>query len=114
STWNAEDTLPPNFFQLLENQLGCDAVLFSRLSLFHPYPPLAVGWNLKLVQLEEAKVLWAADEVVDAADRSVVSGARRYQKTQEQLATGLADSHSILVSPKRFGQYAADIILASL
>jgi hypothetical protein len=114
STWNAEENLPPDFFQLLKTELGCEAVLFSRLGLFHPYPPLAVGWNLKLVQVDGTKLLWAVDEVIDTTDPSVVSGARRHQKAQEQLSAHLADSRSILVSPKRFGQYAVKTILATL
>jgi hypothetical protein len=113
-TWNAQENLPPNFFHLLKTELGCDAVLFSRLNLYHAYPPLAVGWNLKLVAVGDAKQLWAADEILDAAEQRVVNGARRHQQAQERLSPGLADSRSILVSPKRFGQYAASTILATL
>src|SRR5687768_5760689 len=114
SSWNAVDKLPPDFLMRLQGELGCDAVLFSQLHVFHPYPPLAVGWNLKLVDVANAQILWAADEVVDSAEPSVANGARRYQRAQERLPTRLADSRSILVSPTRFGHYAANVILASL
>ncbi len=114
SSWNAEENLPPDLLQVLRTELACDAILFSRLSLFHPYPPLAVGWNLKLVDANDTNLLWAADEVVDASDQSVASGARRYQKAREHHSAHVADSRSILLSPKRFGQYAASAILTSL
>ena len=113
-TWTAEERLPADFFKLLRDEQGCDAVLFCRVTQFHAYPPLAVGLNLKLVQAETPKLLWAVDEVIDAAEPCVVNGARRYQQAQEQLPASLADSRSILNSPRGFGRYAASAMFATL
>jgi len=114
SHWRAEETLPPNLFQLLQTELGCDAVLFSRLTQYRAYPPLAVGFSLKLAELKNAEILWAADEVFDATEPRVVNSARRYQLTREQLPTALADSRSILNSPTGFGRYAASRVFETL
>jgi hypothetical protein len=43
----------------------------------------------------------------------VVTGARRYYQQHIQVPPPLADSHSILSSPRRFGQYAAHEALAT-
>lgn len=114
SAWRAEETLPASLLHQLHEQLDCDAVMFSRLTQYRPYAPLAVGLSLKLADIEKGDLLWAADEVVDASEPTVVNGARRYQLVREQLPSSLADSRSILNSPSTFGRYAANAVLQSL
>lgn len=113
-TWTAEEQLPVDFFKTLRDELGCEAVLFCRVTQFHAYPPLVVGMQLKLVDVQFSQLLWVVDEVIDAAEPSVVNGARRYQQAQEQLPATLADSRSILNSPRRFSRYAASTVFATL
>lgn len=114
ANWRAEETLPPHLLKLLRTELGCDAVLFSRLTQYRAYPPLAVGFSLKLVEIANAEFFWAADEIFDASEPSVVNSARRYQLTREQLPSALADSRSILNSPSGFGRYAANSVFQTL
>lgn len=114
TVWTAEERLSLDLLRLLREELGCEAVLFSRVTQFHAYPPLVVGLNLKLVDAADPKFLWVADEVFDAADPPVVNGARRYQQRQERLPAAVADSRSILYSPTRFGHYAASTLFATL
>lgn len=114
SNWRAEETLPANLLKLLRTELACDAVLFSRLTQYRAYPPLAVGFSFKLIEIEKAEFIWAADEIFDASEPSVVNSARRYQLAREQLPTSLADSRSILNSPSGFGRYAANSVFQTL
>ncbi len=113
-SWTGEEQLPANFFKTLRDELGCDAVLFCRVTQFQAYPPLAVGLSLKLVEAETAKLLWAVDEVFDAGEPTVVNAARRYQQAREPLPAALADSRVILISPRGFSRYAASSLLATL
>ncbi len=112
--WAATDKLLPDFFTVLREELSCDAVLFCRLTRFQAYPPLAVGWQLKLVDARKMRTLWAVDEMFDAGDPAVVTGARRFQQKQPPVSAALADSRSILSSPRRFGRYTASLTLATL
>jgi hypothetical protein len=114
TTWTAEEQLPVDFFKMLRDELGCEAVLFCRVTQFQAYPPLVVGMQLKLVDAQFSQLLWVADEVIDAAEPSVMNGARRYQQAQEQLPSALADSRSILNSPRRFSRYAASTVFSTL
>jgi hypothetical protein len=114
NSWSAEERLPAGFFQALRDEFGCDAVLFTRVNEFRAYPPLAVGLNLKLVETENVKILWAADETFDAADPTVVNGARRFQRERNTLPAALADSRSILLSPRGFSRYAAETLFGTL
>lgn len=112
--WSASDKLPPDFFKALREEFGCDAVMFCQLTRFHAYPPLAVGWHLKLVDARKPRTLWAVDEVFEAGNPAIVTGARRFQQSQPAASPALAASRSILSSPRRFGHYTASLALATL
>ena len=112
--WGAEEKLPSDFFERLQNALGCDAVLFARLQPYHAYRPLVVGWNLKLVEAKAKSVLWAADEVFDASEVRVAKAAESYSRDHVEAVRPLADSSSILSSPRRFSQYTLSALLTTL
>ena len=114
SAWQAEETLPAKLLEHLHEQLDCDAVLFSRLTQYRAYPPLAVGFSFKLAEVQQAELVWVADEIFDASEPSVVNSARRYQLTREHLPSSLSDSRSILNSPSGFGRYAASSVFQTL
>jgi hypothetical protein len=111
--WEVEEKLPPGFFEKLRAELGCNAVLFCRLSRFHAYPPLAVGWKLTLVDAHQLQTLWSIDEVFDAGEPAVANSARRYQREHER-SEPQGNSGMILTSPRRFGQYTAWAALSTL
>ena len=114
TSWRAEEPLPADFLKVLKRALECDAVLFSRVSQYRAYPPLTVGFSFKLADVQSGEFLWAADEVFDSGEPSVVNSARRYQLMREQLPASLADSRSILNSPGGFGRYAANSVFQTL
>jgi hypothetical protein len=112
--WTGEDVLPPEFFSVLRESSGCDAVLFSRLTVFRPYPPLAVGWRIRLVDAQTGKTIWAADEVFDGGEVAVENGARLHQLTRERSPGGAPSEWFVQNSPAKFGQYAAARLFATL
>lgn len=115
--WSAADKLPRDFMANLKEETGCDGVLFPRLTRYRPYPPMALGWSLKLVDLSDGQVWWAADEMFDTADPRVVNSARRYQITHLKYTKAnplLEDSTVVLISPSRLAQYTAATLFATL
>ncbi|MFO1487719.1 MAG: hypothetical protein U1F65_04505 [Verrucomicrobiota bacterium] len=110
--WTGAEVLPADFFASLQRTYGCDAVLFCQLTVFQTYAPLAVGWRFKMVDVRTRQILWAADEVCDAGQPSVLKAATRYQVCN--FKGGEADGWSIRNSPRQFGQYAAARLLATL
>jgi hypothetical protein len=117
SDWASHEKLPLNFLSEIKQETGCDAVLFCRLTRYRAYPPMAIGWNLKLVDATDGQVWWAADEMFDLADPQVVTSARRYQLEHQkyyQANPELADSRTALISPSRFGSYSAASLFATL
>lgn len=109
-----EEALPPGLLTQIGTELGCDAVLFGRLSQYRPYRPPAVGWNFKLADCREGRVWWALDDIFDGGDFTVVNSARRYYQRHIQAAPPLADSFSILSSPRLFAQYTLHAAFATL
>jgi hypothetical protein len=111
--WDAYEALPPNLFKLLAEKTGADAVLFATLTEYKPYPPVAIGWRLKLVTTS-ADTLWAVDEIFDASELAVSNAARRYDRDHVRSNPVLEDSRSVLLSPSRFGAYTLDALLETL
>ena len=114
SQWMAEDKLPRDFFDRLREVYDCDAVLFAHLSQFRAYPPLQVGWKLRLVDNQTPKIHWAVDEVFDAGEPAVATAARRYYLAHLADGRSESDSRSILFSPRRFGQYSLNALFDTL
>jgi len=111
--WSASETLPRDFFERLRQGTGCDAVLFSQLTRYRPYPPVAVGWRLQLVMDDPIRAWWAVDEVFDGGDPVVAEAARAYYKVHFAPPAG-SDPDSILSTPRRFGQFTLTAVTESL
>jgi len=114
NAWSGEEKLPLDFFDKLQEKLGVDAVLFSRLTQYRAYEPLAVGWRLKLFDAAEPQVLWAVDEVFDARVPEVAAAARRYAQQHPDAGPSVQDAQGVLLSPRRFGRYATSAVVETL
>jgi hypothetical protein len=112
--WSATEMLPGDMIQILKTELGCDAVMFPELTQYRPYPPLVIGWNMKLVSVSTQEILWAVDETFDAGELPVANAARRFEMQREQPNPVLAESRQVLISPRRFGQFTAKTLVASI
>ncbi|MGC8744173.1 MAG: hypothetical protein ACP5T0_09880 [Verrucomicrobiia bacterium] len=112
--WGAEEKLPVDFFTKLRDSTGCDAVIFPKVTVYKPYPPVAMGMNIKLVECESARILWSCDEVFDAGVGPVANSARRYYQTQLNLNAPGSDSKTILRTPRQFAQYVCYELLRRL
>jgi hypothetical protein len=112
--WRADEQLPPDFFDRLSEETGCQGVLFDQLTRYQPYQPVAVGWKLTLVFNKQHQIYWAADEVFDAGDDGVANAARAYESSHIVTQSPIPDHNAILSSPSRFGQYTLSALLATM
>lgn len=111
--WDDFDELPAEFLKLIADRTGCDGVLFTRVSPFKAYSPIVIGWRMRLAT-NDARTVWAADEIFDAADQTVANSARRYNRGRTKGNPVLEDSRSILLSPREFGQYSLATLFATI
>jgi hypothetical protein len=112
--WRADEALPQDLFDKIREGCGCEGVFFAQLTSYHPYQPVAVGWKLRLVEVDGKETLWSADEVLDAGNAQVANAARYYSGRQIYNEGPLDDPSAILGSPSRFGQYTLSALLATL
>lgn len=111
---NSTDALPVDFLQKLAKATGADGVLLSDVTHYSPYPPLLFGFRVKLARLPDGEILWAADNVFNAADPSVANAARRYNLSLG-ADRGPGDlSHTVLQNPSRFAAYVASATFQTL
>lgn len=109
-----EHEIPTNSLTRLKEAFACEAVLFTRVTQYRPYPPPAVGWRMKLVDCSTQAAIWAADEVFDSGEAAVQNAARRYEAVRSPAVPALTDSRSILGSPGRFSRYSLSALFSSL
>ena len=102
----ADSRLPIEFISKIKEETGCQAVLFSELTTFRAYPPVAVGWKLHLFDLETEELVWAADEVFDAGQAAVANALRRH--IREKLSPNNAAATQLLVldSPREMARFS--------
>jgi hypothetical protein len=111
--WDDYDELPADFLKTVTAKTGCNGVLFARVSQYHAYPPIMIGWRMRLAS-SSADSIWSVDEVFDSAQAPVANSARRYDRDHERNNPVLEDSRSILLSPRKFGQYTLAAVFQTM
>ncbi|MFA6544194.1 MAG: hypothetical protein WCS99_07195 [Limisphaerales bacterium] len=107
----ADETLPRNLLVKVREETGCDGVLFARLTRFQSYPPTVVGWNLQLVAVPGAEIIWGVDEVADARNPGVVSGM---QQLFRQRGVTELEARQLAASPRRLAEYSLETLFKTL
>lgn len=113
-SWTGEEVLPTDFLDSLQRVYGCEAVLFCELTEFRAYPPLAVGWRLKLVEARTGRILWAVDKVFDEKQPTVLNQTWHHYVAELGVGHDPADDWLIENSPRKFGEYTIVQVLSSL
>jgi hypothetical protein len=68
--------------------LGSKAILVGRVTSYRPYPHMTIGLRLRLVDLTDGQLLWALEQIWDAADKATEKRIRDY--FQARIRTGFA------------------------
>ena len=108
------ESLPENFFTVLEEKYGVNGVLFIDLHSYKPYRPISLGIRSKLVDLKSGEFMWAIDETIDAGDASVMVSVNSYQRSLHVQSLSQKTSSSILQSPRLFTKFAAHSVFSTL
>ena len=101
SAWQNISLSPDSPYTLEEllatrSVLGSDAVMIGTVTSYSPYPHMAIGLHLKLIDLRDGMVAWSVEQVWDTADKATQQRIKKYFDRQlrhgfapldEQLAT---------------------------
>ncbi|HIJ67095.1 MAG TPA: hypothetical protein HPP87_10650 [Planctomycetes bacterium] len=104
---NGGSTYSLDELSVIRKQAKADAVLFGRITQHHPYPHLLVGLHLKLVDLRNAKLLWATEQVWDSTDKSVERRMRHYFNSRMRAGYQPLDWEILITSPRAFNKFVA-------
>jgi hypothetical protein len=76
--------------QLLETRkmLGVDAAIIGTITSFSPYPHMAMGIQLKLIDLRDGRVICVIEQIWDTADKATEKRIKKY--FEQQLRQGFA------------------------
>ena len=98
----------------IRDTLRCDGVLLGTLTEFRPYPHMAVGLRLKLLDLRDGELLWALEQVWDSADKTTEKRIQNYFKSEKR--EGFAPLHERLaaVSPLEFIKFVSYEVAGTL
>jgi hypothetical protein len=86
----------------IRKALKCDAVLIGTVTEYRPYPHMAIGLRLKLVDLGDGQLLWAFEDICDTADKTTEHRIKNY--FQREMREGFAPLREklVVVSSLRF------------
>jgi len=113
-TFGSVQPLPESLLHYASETLQADGILTIDLTSYHPYRPIRMGTRCMLVDLKTKEVVWAVDETFDSARADVASEAMRYEARTRTAAFPVSTGSSILRSPRRFSEFAAEMCFLSL
>lgn len=91
-------------------EFHCDAVMFARVNDFSPYPPLALGVSIRIVDAADAVLIGALDQHWSLADPHVLAA---YQQWLEHRFPSCRKPEIYLSSPLVFHQFAMEQVAAN-
>lgn len=89
--------------------------MFTDITHYRPYQPIAIGVRAKLVEVQQGTILWAFDYVFDSGNPKIAEDAKRYYITNSRKEQHVGfEARGVLQSPARFAKYAASETYRSL
>ena len=85
--------------------LGVDAVLTGTVTSYTPYPHMAMGLQLKLIDLRDGQVVWAVEQVWDTADKATEQRIKRYFDRQIRPSFSPLDGQLAMISSINFVKF---------
>ena len=87
--------------------LRCNGLLIGTITQYEPYPRMAIGLRLKLVDLTDGQLLWGLEQVWDTADQSIEQRVEDYTKRQTRSGAAALRQELVVVSALRFAKFVA-------
>ncbi len=92
---------------VMRQTLNCDAVLVGAVTEFKPYPHMAIGLRLKLVDLTDGELLWALEQIWDATDKTTEDRIMDYYSDYNLMGFATLRERLGTVSSLKFVKFVA-------
>lgn len=93
--------------QAAREALGCNGLLLGTVTRYEPYPHMAIGLRLKLIDLSDGQILWGLEQVWDASDKSIQKRIKTYLQDQRRAGQAVLHEELAVVSPLSFSKFVA-------
>jgi len=90
----------------LADRYRADAILLGSVTDHRPYPPLRLGLRVEMISTRTGRVLWSADALFDAADRTTRRAITAYHDRVIASTGSLMAADVLLVSMDKFTRFA--------
>lgn len=91
-----------------------DAIIFGTITHYKPYEPPILGIKVGMFSTVTGNVIWTADTILDSSEASVVRLVKDYYRANYQRKQSLYGWEIVLLSMKRYAQFAAHQVIATL
>jgi hypothetical protein len=98
----------------IRQTLKCDGVLLGTVTEYRPYPHMAVGLRLKLLDIRDGRLLWALEQVWDSTDKTTKERTKDYFKTEKGSGFEPLNEQLATVSPIEFLKFVSYEVAATL
>lgn len=92
---------------LIREQLHVDAVLFGTICRYSPYPHFLTHLRLKMVSLQDGKLIWAMEEVWDSTDKKTTQRMQQFFNEQMRDDYEPMNWQILVTSPRAFSRFVA-------
>jgi hypothetical protein len=84
----------------IQKTFKCNAVLRGTVTRYLPFPHMVIGLRLELIDLADGQLLWALEQIWDAADKNTQDRVKKYYNHRilpgsDSLEVGLGTVSSI-------------------
>jgi len=91
----------------MRETLKCNGLLVATITEYQPYPRLAIGLRLKLLDLTDGQLLWGLEQVWDTADKSIEKRIKQYFKDELRSSVASLREELVVISSLRFTKFIA-------
>ena len=102
-----EPTLDLYQILTIQETLKCDGLLLGTITEFRPYPHMAIGLRLKLLDLADGQLIWALEQVWDSSDKTIKKRIRDYFKSMKGSGLAPLNEQLATVSPIEFAKFVS-------
>jgi hypothetical protein len=91
----------------IREALKCDGLLIGTITEFRPYPHMAIGLRLKLLDLTDGQLIWALEQVWDSTDNTIQKRIKNYYKSRKGSGRTAMHEQLATVSPLEFIKFVS-------
>lgn len=98
----------------LRETLRCNGLLTGTITEYQPYPHMVIGLRLKLLDLTDGRLIWAAEQVWDSTDKNVRKRIEAHFRKPGLFASPSLHEEMATVSFLSFAKFVAYEIAETL